>query len=259
MDIVLSVDSGDTDANYKIQRGNGRIVYVQIPDTTGFLAENERNYGPKVVEKLSKLEEWKDDSWATLQYNPVTRQCAKDLQPPHAIPKDKLLSSYSSYDMADLHYIKKIKSRTCEVFLNGQTYVFKTARFPFELPWIVQEIEAYHTLEGTSLAPRLIGYVFETSQDRVTGILLEKLEGHFPESGDLDTCLKALDQLHSYLAHGDLVKYNIIMTSKGPRFLDFESSVLVSSDAWSTELSTKDRQKLADNLGITSDHGRPYE
>lgn len=76
----------------------------------------------------------------------------------------------------------------------------KIARFGLELPWLAREIKAYHDLSrrNSTLAPRILGYAFEESLHQVTGFIIEDVTGRRPGIEDLETCRKALQQLHDF-------------------------------------------------------------
>lgn len=131
------------------------------------------------------------------------------------------------------------------------------ARFPYELPRLIQEMRIYHALADFSLVPKLLGYVFESRcPDRVAGILLEKFDGRWAQPEDFEMCDDALQRLHQRILHGDLNKHNIIITSAGPKFIDLESSVLSGPD--NVESRNHERQALATKLADTSGEGRPW-
>lgn len=254
----MSVDSGDKDALYRIRRSDRGVVYVTVLGE-GFLSGNDRNHGPTVLAQLRKLKEW-GEPWTTLciHVDQGKMQCERDTFPPSTIPKDCLLEQYPLYDIASLVVVREYKSRTSKVAIDGQEYFLKIARFPCEIQWVIQEIQSYHKLSDCPVAPKLVAYVYETCEDRVVGFLTEKAEGRFPGLADLEACRAALDQLHRYLIHGDLVKYNIIVTSHGPKFIDFESSVLVGTEKWSSTARDKEKKNLEAKLVDESGAGRPW-
>ncbi|PVH77531.1 hypothetical protein DL98DRAFT_517272, partial [Cadophora sp. DSE1049] len=99
--------------------------------------------------------------------------------------------------------------------------IAKIARFEWELPRIEQETRAYQLLEGSELAPRFLGHVHENG--RIMGLLIEKIEGRSASSQDLSICEKALSQLHELgLTHGDVNRYNFLITEEGVKLVDFE-------------------------------------
>ncbi|KAK4108643.1 alpha-galactosidase A [Canariomyces notabilis] len=101
------------------------------------------------------------------------------------------------------------------------TVIAKIARFEWEVPRIKQETRAYQLLEGHGLAPRFLGHVHENG--RVMGFLLEKIEGRSASLADLDMCEAALGKLHALgLIHGDVNRYNFLVTEEGVKLLDFE-------------------------------------
>ncbi|KAF2274532.1 uncharacterized protein EI97DRAFT_495292 [Westerdykella ornata] len=105
--------------------------------------------------------------------------------------------------------------------LSPGTVIAKIARFEWELPRIEQETRAYQLLEGSGLAPRFLGHVHENG--RIMGFLIEKLEGRSASFQDLSICETALGKLHELgLVHGDVNRYNFLITEEGVKLLDFE-------------------------------------
>jgi thiamine kinase-like enzyme len=95
------------------------------------------------------------------------------------------------------------------------------ARFEWELPRIEQETRAYQLLEGSGLAPRFLAHVHESG--RVVGFLLEKIEERSASFQYLSACETALVKLHVMrLVHGDVNRYNFLVTDEGVKLLDFE-------------------------------------
>ncbi|ODA76939.1 hypothetical protein RJ55_07455 [Drechmeria coniospora] len=108
-------------------------------------------------------------------------------------------------------------------FSSATPIIVKMARFEWEVPRIEQETRAYQLLEGSGLAPRFLAHVHENG--RVIGFLLEKLEGRFASLHDLDNCKAALGKLHRLgLLHGDVNRYNFLVTDDGVKLVDFENS-----------------------------------
>ena len=234
------------------------MLYVTVDDPS-IIPEDERTYGPSIIKELSKLDEWVE-SWTTLRVYREGSAIKCELDPflPHTVPKEHVLDKYPLVDISACNTIGEFKHRVSEVFVDGRARVLKIARFQFELPSLIRELKAYHALPEYSPAPRLVGYVFEECTDRVVGFLIEFLEGRPADSTDIESCYQALEQLHRYLIHGDLCKYNILITSQGPRFIDFENSILCDSDKWSTTLRDAEKHSLGSKLADTSGVGRPY-
>ena len=103
--------------------------------------------------------------------------------------------------------------------------------------------------------------MFERSKEQIIGFICEELQGRFAEPGDYDQCRDALQKLHSYgCVHGDLNKFNIIITANGPRFIDFEKSMLDTnlSDAELTALQQREVDGLDEALNDEEGWGKPW-
>ncbi|KAI2602742.1 alpha-galactosidase A [Hypoxylon sp. NC1633] len=128
------------------------------------------------------------------------------------------------------------------------TMVAKIARFEWELPRIEQETRAYQLLEGYGLAPRFLAHVHENG--RIVGFLLERIEGRSASFQDLSVCETALGKLHELgLLHGDVNRYNFLVTEEGVKLLDFERlQENASPESMSKELENL-RAELVDESG----------
>jgi serine/threonine protein kinase len=153
--------------------------------------------------------------------------------------------------------------RVSQVELDSKPHVLKIARFPHELRFMAREIEAYHTLtsQGSCLAPRLVGYVFEETCKSVVGFLCEFVHGRVAGINDLMSCFNVLRRLHvEDIIHGDIKRYSIFITSEGPKFVDFEYSTICSNQT--SKSLDKAMQKEDDSqegeLTDESGKGRPW-
>lgn len=128
------------------------------------------------------------------------------------------------------------------------TVIAKIARFEWEVPGIEQETRAYQLLEGRGLAPRFLAHVHENG--RIMGFLLEKVQGRPASLQDLDACKTALGKLYELgLVHGDVNKYNFLVTEEEVTLIDFEHSrENASPEAVSKELEQL-RVKIVDESG----------
>lgn len=128
------------------------------------------------------------------------------------------------------------------------TVIVKIARFEWELPRIEQETRAYQLLEGYGLAPRFLAHVHENG--RIMGFLLEKIEGRSASFQDLVVCEAALGRLHELgLEHGDVNRYNFLITDEGVKLLDFERLRENTSPKSKDKELEKLRAELADESG----------
>ncbi|KAF2711322.1 hypothetical protein K504DRAFT_489226 [Pleomassaria siparia CBS 279.74] len=74
--------------------------------------------------------------------------------------------------------------------------------------------------------------------------LLIDVWDRFADPSDYVQCRGALEELHSFgCVHGDLNKFNIIITTNGPRFIDYERTRL-DTDLSDTELATLQQQEI---------------
>ncbi|KAI1399712.1 alpha-galactosidase A [Hypoxylon fuscum] len=128
------------------------------------------------------------------------------------------------------------------------TVIAKIARFEWEVPRIEQETRAYQLLEGSGLAPRFLAHVHENG--RIMGFLLEKIEGRPASVQDLSACETALGKLHELgLVHGDVNRYNFLVTEEGVKLIDFERlQENASPEAMGKELESL-RAELVDESG----------
>jgi hypothetical protein len=124
-------------------------------------------------------------------------------------------------------------------------------------------MKAYKTLaeRGCCLIPRLSAYVFERSEEQIIGFTCEELYGRVAEPSDYNDCKHSLAKLHTYgVVHGDLNKFNIMITADGPRFFDLEKSVLdegISKDDFS-RLQQEELEGLEKALWDEEGWGRPW-
>ncbi|KAL2175529.1 uncharacterized protein P884DRAFT_286563 [Thermothelomyces heterothallicus CBS 202.75] len=249
MDILLSLDP--------VSGGMNRVVYVTITNLN-IIPEEKRTHGPSVIKELSKLREW-NGNWTTLLVHMDDDRiwCETDAFQPHALPEKHVLERYPKYDIFGFDVRRSVNHRVSEVVHGGRTAFLKIARFRFELPLLIREVEAYHHLAESDVAPKLIGYVFEESPNRVVGFLVESVEGRVANVADLEECRKALEKLHNLVVHGDLCRYNIIITTNGPKFIDFEHSTPITEAK--NGLVDDEKQSLIEKLVDESGAGRPWD
>lgn len=98
------------------------------------------------------------------------------------------------------------------------------------------------------MAPRFLAHVHENG--RIIGFLLEKIEGRSASFQDLSACETALGKLHELgLVHGDVNRYNFLVTEEGVKLLDFERlRENASPESMSKELENL-RAELVDKSG----------
>ena len=107
-----------------------------------------------------------------------------------------------------------------------------------------------------TLAPTVVGFVYEEVEDRIIGFLLEDIQGRYPDINDLDLCQAIVQQLHEIvIVHGDLNKYNFLITGKTARVIDFGVSTCISDDG---QVADNEMQQLATKLLDDSGVGHKF-
>jgi hypothetical protein len=266
-DTLLDLDLGPKDCFYRLRRDEDdvkRVIYVHVTDIK-ILPEDSRTSNDEIVPALSKLNGWYD-KWDTLTVSKLGDEvhCLQNHFKAHALPLEKVVGEYPFFDILDLRVVSSKKPRVTYVDSGSELCYLKVARFAFELGWISRELEAYHALaqKPSQLGPELLGYAFEGSRHRVIGFLLKALLGRPACISDMEDCKKALRELHAAgLIHGDLVKDNILITSQGPKFIDFEESFSQPPDDLEDWNAMKEQEfcSLEANLMDCSDMGQPWD
>ncbi|KAF2802116.1 uncharacterized protein BDZ99DRAFT_402048 [Mytilinidion resinicola] len=223
-DTLLSLDMSPHDCYYRFRRDFNYIstvIYVHVRDL-GIIPQDCQTYGPDVIKELGKAVEVWNQQWTTLT---VFRRDGKiqwlqDDWKPHSLPPHVVLKDVPCVNVLDLNVERLLKNR-----------IFKNCPFEFELEYMVRELRAYNMLRerGCTLIPTISAYVFERSDNQIIGFICEEFKGDFAGPDNYAECKRSLLQLHSYgLIHGDLNKFNIIITANGPRFFDLEKSIFDS-------------------------------
>lgn len=267
---MISLDPGPDDSLYIIRResqGRTRTLYVTIDKGIIPNEDFKSTYGPSVIRELQKLEIWKRNDWTTIRVRRLSDSsqviCEPDVDPPHGLPKQCILTEhYPMISLFDLDSQCYISRRVSMAIYQGQEYLFKMARFDFEIQFLAPELQTYYQLArcGLSLIPRLVGYIYKETPNRAISFLLEALDGRFAEPGDVDLCNEVLDRLHQQgVIHGDFRKYNCLITAAGPRLIDFEASIIRdghTKDEWDV-LVRAEKQSVEERLADESGIGRP--
>jgi predicted Ser/Thr protein kinase len=255
-DQVLSMEIFEEhDSLYRVLRSDNRIVYITI--APGILTLDEFDFPPNMLKRLGQYSAWKN-RWKTLYVSIDSDgiiQLSEDISNPHSLPVH-LVRNHQLYNILSLHIIHKFNHRVFLVHAGENNVILKIARFPFELPWLVNEISVYEKLEASNsqLAPRLLGLVFKDDKERVVGFLCEEIHGEVASQDDYSACEVALQTLHNLqILHGDLNRHNIIVTADAVKFIDFEDSVSSLDEA----LKRKEMEALTAALVETSGRGAP--
>jgi predicted Ser/Thr protein kinase len=166
---------------------------------------------------------------------------------------------HTRVDFLELERTKRLTGMAFEAVLHSipsipfqspATVIAKIANFEWEVPSIERETRAYQLLEGSGLSPRFLGHIHENG--RIMGFFTEKIEGRSACLQDLNICETALAKLHKLgLLHGDVNRYNFLVTEEGVILLDFETLL----ENASPELMRKELESLRDELVDESGRG----
>lgn len=131
----------------------------------------------------------------------------------------------------------------------GERVIAKFARFDCEVMYYVAETRAYSWIEGHNIGPRFLGYL--TEEGRAIGFLLERVEGWHPSISDLPACEAVVKRLHRLgILHGDLNRYNFLVSEKGATLIDFESAQRPEDRGAMKREMEGLREQLLDDSGI---------
>ncbi|KAL2015244.1 hypothetical protein VTK56DRAFT_5950 [Thermocarpiscus australiensis] len=251
--IILSMEVDDDDSfesEYRLQIGD-QVKYLVI--SPGTFARDTLSFPLQALPTLPYDKEWtvahisRDKTTGMLKTSLLNRKLAGVTCQWH----------HTRVDCLELEKTKQLTATAFETISSSVLpiclpspgpMIAKIARFEWELPRIEHEMRAYQLLEGSGLAPRFLAHVHENG--RIMGLLLEKIEGRPAAFHDLSVCEAALKELHSRgLVHGDVNRYNFLITGEGAKLIDFERLQENASDELrSMELESL-RAELVDESG----------
>jgi len=254
-DVVLECDEADTDCLYRIGRFSEHdyhVVYVTINNIDLIIPERmDRVFPSAIFRELRKHSQWAEHSWRTMELSLKDDRIIVELdrEPPHSMTEHEDLLDLPRYNLFWFDKTVRLNcNTTSRVHLGDRSFIAKIAPFRYLLPFISNEVAIYHAFieRQSALLPRLFGYVYEEHPDRVVGFLCEAIEGKHPGPTQRSKCREALQQLHEQgLYHGDINNYNMIVTAAGEIvFIDFETSVLVTSEEQMTAMAAKMQEEM---------------
>ncbi|EWZ77729.1 hypothetical protein FOMG_16426 [Fusarium oxysporum f. sp. melonis 26406] len=224
--VILSMEVDDDDSfesEYRLRIGN-QVKYLIISPRT--FDRDTLSFPIQSLPRLPYNEEWtvahisRDETSGDLKTSISNRTLAGVRCRWHHIRVD-CLELEKTKQLTAMAFEAVSHSILPITLLSSATIIAKIARFEWELPRIEQETRAYQLLEGSGLAPRFLGHIHENG--RIMGFLIEKIEGRFASFQDLSVCETALGKLHELgLIHGDVNRYNFLVTEDGVKLLDFE-------------------------------------
>jgi predicted Ser/Thr protein kinase len=253
--IILSMEVDDDDAfesEYRLRIGN-QVKYLII--SPGTFDRDTLSFPIQSLPSLPLNEEWtvahisRDETSGTLKTSISNRTLAGVRCQWHHTLVD-CLELEKTEQLTAMAFEAVSRSLPPTTLPSPTTIIAKIARFEWEIPRVEQETRAYQLLEGSGLAPRFLGHVHENG--RIMGFLLEKIEGRPASFEDLGICEAALERIHELgLLHGDVNRYNFLVTEEGVKLLDFEC---LQEDA-SPERMRKELENVRAELAEESGRG----
>lgn len=223
--VVLSMEVDDEDSfesEYRLRIGN-QVKYLVI--SPGTFDRDTLSFPIPSLPRLPCQEEW---TVAHISRDEISGDLKTSISN-RTLAGVKCRWHQTQVDCLELERTKQLTTMAFEavshslrpVIRSSATIIAKIARFEWEIPRIEHETRAYQLLEGSGLAPLFLGHIHENG--RIIGFLLEKIEGRFASSQDLSICETALGKLHELgFKHGDVNRYNFLVTEEGVKLLDFE-------------------------------------
>lgn len=254
----VEVDPAGEEDNYlRLLHDNKHIKYVTV--AAGVYPSHDMCFAPTITALLEPLLPPGVWNYGYINKHPKTGI------PHFAEVAQKEFSSVSNVwhptkvDYLDLvlggKLMPGVYDATCSRF--ATPLVAKFACWDWEIGYMEDEYTAYQWIEGHNIGPKFLGHI--TEEGRVIGFLLERVadetgDARHATPEDLKVCQQALAKLHNLgILHGDLVKYNILITSKGATLIDF-STARKSDDISAFE---EEKKVLEAELYSDSDRGRP--
>ncbi|KAK3945102.1 hypothetical protein QBC46DRAFT_372769 [Diplogelasinospora grovesii] len=268
---ILSQEIDNEDGKYRVRAGQ-RIHYVTI--LTGVF-DDDTMCRPYLL--IPKLPDLPDAPWTRLLLTPGTpgtpgqdggnNNAFQSTFSSDPLPAVETTWHHHLIDNLSLTRVKRLGPGVDEVLYDDGRLlpaVAKFARFEWEIPRIEQETWAYSVIaehaanedesQPPAVTPRFLGHL--TENGRVMGFLVEKLKGRFASIDDLPRCEEALQRLHSFgLVHGDINRYNFVVSSDCVRLLDLEHASEYEEELGRLELEALPSE-LAEDTGRGSKNVR---
>ena len=223
--LQAEVDSGEEDSYLRLLHNNKHVKYVTI--AAGLYKSYDMCFEPVITALLEPL--LPSGVW---NYGYVNKSPETGL-PQFAKVAQKQFRGVSTawhptrVDHLDVvlgeKLVQGVYDATCSQFTTS--LVAKFACWEWEINYMDDECAAYQWIEGHSIGPKFLGHI--TEEGRVIGFLMERVmdetgDARHATPADNEACSKALAKLHQLgILHGDINKYNMLVTNKGVTLVDF--------------------------------------
>lgn len=256
--LQAEVDEGEEDSHLRLLYDDKFVKYVTI--AAGAYMPDDMCFGPTITTLLQPLLPPGVWNYGYVAKDPETSQpyftevAQKQFRSVFAVWHPTMV------DYLDLVFpggslVAGVYDATCSQIKTP--LVAKFARFEWEIGYMDDECTAYQWLEGHNIGPKFLGHI--TEEGRVIGFLTERAtdgdaDARHATLADLDVCSHTLTKLHQLgILHGDINKYNFLVTSQGATLIDF-CTARKSEDASAFE---KEMQSLEEQLRSDSRLGKP--
>ncbi|KAI7219930.1 hypothetical protein KC333_g2662 [Hortaea werneckii] len=245
----------DESGVYRVQHGD-RVGYITI--STDVFDEDTmcRPYF-----QIPQLPELPATAWTRMTISP-SRSSKYDITVSNnLLPEIETLWHPRCVDILSLSFQVRHKSAVHEVPFENTTAIVKYAPFDWEIRRLKRETWAYGWLEEhrkrhpgwTMPVPKVLAHV--TEEDRVIGLLLQRVEGEFAGPDDYDVCRKAILEVHGAgLVHGDVNRYNFLVDREQDRAILIDVEHAEEFDEVSAQ---RELESLAAELSETTGRGGP--
>ncbi|RSL54808.1 hypothetical protein CEP54_009685 [Fusarium duplospermum] len=221
--VQLSVDP-EGESEFRLLINDRFIKYITIDN--GVFDSEDMCFGPSLISLLPPLPPG-DWNTACICHDPATGT-AHFVE----VERARLLGIETTWHHVNIDYLniqleRKLRSNVYEVTCPGfsSIVVAKFARFPWEIPQLEKETEAYKWIEGHHIGPPFLGHLSE--EGRVIGFIMANMtDCHHATPGDFDLCHQTLTRLHQLgIKHGDINKHNFLIHAGEATLIDFDSAV----------------------------------
>ncbi|UPX20130.1 uncharacterized protein EKO05_0010374 [Ascochyta rabiei] len=246
--LQASVDP-DGDSDFRILV-NDSVKYITVD--AGLFGLDEMCFGPSLISLLPPLPpgEW---TQARVSRDPVASIARFTVASETTLPGITSVWHPTRVNHLDLEFGTKLRSNVYEATSKRfpLKVVAKFARFPWEIPRLQAETEAYRWIEGHQIGPKFLGHLTEGA--RVIGFVMACIADCRPAAlEDYKTCRSALMKLHRLaIKHGDINKHNFLIRREIAFLVDFENS----SQTTETKELELELQCLQDSLKDASHRG----
>ncbi|KAF8908140.1 hypothetical protein CPB84DRAFT_1767402 [Gymnopilus junonius] len=221
LSMYVDVTNDGQESEYRILFGD-QVKYIVV--NAGTYDMDTLTFPPALLERLPKLPK---DGWTTarifnssesLSFEVSYKGLAEVLNVWHP----------NKVDVLSFTPEERFTERVLGVTYCSKPGIIKFARFEDEIPRMERETTVYEAIDGQGIGPTFLGHL--TENDRVIGLLVQRVEGRRANIDDLEACQAIVKRLHSLgVVHGDLNRHNFIVSANSVTLIDFENATINGS------------------------------